>query len=373
MVRQWLSIGALAMAMALAGSAHGQDAGGERKAWDELIKAAQREGEVSVILSGQIPEKLRVAMPTFEKKYGVKVKFQTGSGQQHAARILAERRFGRYTLDAWWGGADTPLAELIPNKVLAPMDELLVDPDVRDPSKWFHGKLHYTDPERRFILAWGASPTQFVSFNTNLVNPDEIKSCADLLNPKWKGKIVAWAIGAQGASVDSLVLNPKVGYDWFRRLANEMDMTIVDNPRQGAEWVALGRFPIGLFGLDKEANLLANQGFPIQGWLPHPMKEANILSAGSANLMAIDRAPHPNALKLFVNWALSREAQQQFIEIGEKTDSLRTDVDNSVIGVQNRIQPDAEYDIAFENFELINNKAKIIDNLRKIIRDAGYR
>ena len=326
-------------------------------------------------MSGQVPETLRVVMPQFERKYGVKVNFQTGSGGQHAARILAERRFGRYTLDAWLGGSSTPIAQLLPNGALAPIDELLVDPDVKDPSKWFQGRHPYMDPERRYIFTWGASRTQSVSFNTKLVNPEEIRSYADLLDPKWKGKIVAWSTGAQGtaASVDTLVLHPKLGYEWFRRLVNEMQMTIVEDARQGAEWVALGRFPIGLFGLDKEATELADQGFPIQGWLPHPMSEVNILSGSSTNLMVIDRAPHPNAVKLFVNWALSQEAQQMFMKVGQRQNSLRVDVDNSVIPVQNRIEPSAEYYIAFEDPEAIKNHAQIIENLRKIMRDAGYR
>jgi ABC-type Fe3+ transport system substrate-binding protein len=374
MIRQLISTTALA-ALALSGAAYGQGTGGKGKAWDDLVKAAQREGEVSVILSGQMPQKLRPVMPEFEKKYGIKVNYQTGSGRKHAERILAERRLGRYTVDGWIGGANTPLIQLIPNGALAPVSELLADPDVKDPSNWFQGKHHYTDTQNRYIYTWGASPTQNVSFNTNMVNPGEIKSYHDLLDPKWKGKIVSWSPGKQGsgASVIPLVLDEDIGYEWFRRWANEMDVTVVDDARQGAEWVALGRFPIGMFGLNTQADVLAEQGFPIQGWLPHPMKEVNILSSSAANLMALDRAPHPNALKLFVNWVLSRETQQLIIKTANDIDSLRTDVDNSVIDKQYRIQPGAEYYIAFEDPEYVNRQTEIIENLRKIMREAGYR
>ncbi|MFM2128867.1 MAG: hypothetical protein RL477_413, partial [Pseudomonadota bacterium] len=124
----------------------------------KLIEAAKKEGKVEVILSGQVPQKLRAAMPAFEKKYGIKVNFQTGSGRRHAERILAERRVGRRTIDVWLGGANTALVQLVPNKALASFPELLVDPEVKDQSKWFQGKHHYTDPENRFIFTWGASP-----------------------------------------------------------------------------------------------------------------------------------------------------------------------------------------------------------------------
>ncbi|MDH3242822.1 MAG: hypothetical protein OEO83_19375, partial [Alphaproteobacteria bacterium] len=47
----------------------------------ELIRAAKREGKVEVNLGGQMPRKLRTAMPAFEKKYGIKVNFKTGGSR----------------------------------------------------------------------------------------------------------------------------------------------------------------------------------------------------------------------------------------------------------------------------------------------------
>ena len=225
--------------------------GRESPAWEQLVKAARQEGRVEVIIAGQAVQKLRPAMATFEKKYGVKVNFQTGGGSAHAERILAERRAGRYTVDVWIGGANTALVSLMPQKALAPLPELLIDPDVTDTSHWFKGKHHYTDPEGRYIFTYATSPAHVIAFNTKMVDPAEIKSIWDLLDPKWKGRIVSWSPGDQGTASTSLslLLNPKIGEEWFRRWANEMDVTIVKDARQGAEWVALGRFPIGMFGL----------------------------------------------------------------------------------------------------------------------------
>jgi iron(III) transport system substrate-binding protein len=372
MIRQLLSAATLATAVALTGSAFAA-ADGKGEEWDELVKAAQREGEVDVILYGGINLQ-DGAVQAFEKKYGIKVNYQTGSSRQHAERILAERRLGRYTVDAWIGGANTALTKLIPNGVLQPIAPLLVDPEVKDPSNWFQGEHHYTDPEGRYIYTWGAAPSNIVIYNTNMVNPDEIRSYWDLLDPKWKGKMVAMPPGRQGVGALSvpMVLHPKIGYEWFRRWANEMDVTIVEDSRQGAEWVALGRFPLGVFRFGEQALALEKQGLPIRSYLPHPMKEGEILTASADNLMAVDKAPHPNALKLFVNWALSREAQQLFIKVGERTDSLRTDVDSSVIEPQYRIQKNADYYIAFEDSEYINKQTEILNNLRNIMKEAGY-
>jgi iron(III) transport system substrate-binding protein len=372
MVKKSLYVGVLLGALALIGPAHAKNESSTSREWEELVKAAQKEGEVSVILSST--SGLREAMPAFEKKYGIKVNYQTGSGRKHAERVLAERRLGRYTVDVWMAGANTPLSKLIPNGVLAPVDELLIDPEVTDTSNWFQGKHHYTDPERRYIFTWGAAPTQNIVINTNMVKPEQIKSFWDLLDPKWKGKIVSWSPGNQGsgASVVPLVLNPKIGYEWFHRWANEMDVTLVSDARQGAEWVAMGRFPVGMFGLGTAADNLAEQGFPIQGWMPHPMKEGEILSSSWANIMSIDRAPHPNAMKLFINWALTREAQQLFIEVGQRKDSLRTDVDSNAIAAQYRIPRDGDYMIGWDNPDYATKQTEVLEELKKIMQEAGY-
>lgn len=149
--------GATGPAALVARSAHAQEAPASPE-WAALVKAAQAEGKVELILSGQVPQRLRPAFAPFEKRYGIKVNSQTGGGSAHAERILAERRVGRYTLDVWLGGANTALVSLMPNKALVSFPELLIDPSVTDRSLWFQGKHHYTDPEGRYIFTWGASP-----------------------------------------------------------------------------------------------------------------------------------------------------------------------------------------------------------------------
>jgi ABC-type Fe3+ transport system substrate-binding protein len=89
--------------------------------------------------------------------------------------------------------------------------------------------------------------------------------------------------------------------------------------------------------------------------------------------MAFDRPPNPNAMKLFVNWALGREAQGLFIRAGETSDSLRKDVDNSVIKEQYRILPDRNYIVSFTDPDYINRKDEVMRKLRKIMEEAGYK
>ena len=103
MFRHWISHGVLAAvvlfplqalgdATSSAVTAGPQQTAAAASEWDELVAAARKEGKVELILSGQVPMRLRKAMPDFEKKYGVKVNFQTGGGSAHGERILAERQ-----------------------------------------------------------------------------------------------------------------------------------------------------------------------------------------------------------------------------------------------------------------------------------------
>ena len=78
------------------------------------------------------------------------------------------------------------------------------------------------------------------------MKPEQIKSYWDILDPKWKGKIVARSPARRGAAASSvpMLLDPKIGKKWFERWANEMDVTIVRDSRQAVERLALGRFGI---------------------------------------------------------------------------------------------------------------------------------
>lgn len=39
------------------------------------------------------------------------------------------------------------------------------------------------------------------------------------------------------------------------------------------------------------------------------MKEGTVVTASSGSLMVVDKAPHPNATRVFLNWFLGKEGQ----------------------------------------------------------------
>jgi iron(III) transport system substrate-binding protein len=348
----------------------------ESSEWKELVAAARKEGKVEVTLAGQIPAQVRQVFPEFTKKYGIRVNSHQGIGRQLDSRILAERSLGRYTMDVWMGGV-SPLG--LGPEHLIPFGELLIDPEVANQSRWYQGKHHYADIEGRYMFTWGAAPAHIFSFNTKLVKPDDIKSYWDMLDPKWKGKIVSMSPAQAGTTGQSttMILHPKIGEKWFQRWANEMDVTLVTDARQGAEWVALGRFAIGMFGLTGPARELADQGFPIKDSLPHSLAEGDIVAPSAANIYALKNAPNPNAMKLFINWALSKETQAMFVKAAERIDSLRVDVSNEGLDPQYRIHQDREYFAPYMSTSPIYTdmagRAEATKRLQKIMQDAGHR
>jgi ABC-type Fe3+ transport system substrate-binding protein len=118
-------------------------------------------------------------------------------------------------------------------------------------------------------------------------------------------------------------LRKELGDEFIRRLAVDQQPVLTDNLRQMAEWVVRGRYPIGV-GIGE----LAFAPFRAEG-LGQDVKSPNArivpVITGNGVLYLMDRAPHPNAARVFVNWLLSRETQAQWSQV-TAANSRRLDV-----------------------------------------------
>jgi len=98
-----------------------------------------------------------------------------------------------------------------------------------------------------------------------------------------------------------------------------------ETKRITAEWVATGRYPIGIGVDDQELNNLKKEGIGESTQL-FTYDGGNITANGIA---AFKNAPHPNASKVFINWFLSREGQIAWSEAWSRPidrNSRRNDV-----------------------------------------------
>jgi iron(III) transport system substrate-binding protein len=309
-----------------------------RVKWEQTVEAANREGRVNIYYWGA-PNVLNAGV--FQKAFpGIKVVTTVGVGGQLMQRILTERRADKQLADIYIAGITT-MPVLQKAKALDPIKPALILPEVLDESKWWGGKHHYGDPQKTYILTFSLSPTYGgVSYNTNLVNPRELKSYWDLLKPKWKGKIGARDLRRGGPGTTSLrffYYNKLLGPKYVKRLFGEMDVTLFRNNRQALDWLGTGRFALAFFPL-RVAEAKAT-GLPVDS-LKLIMKEGVGLSSRVGYINILNKAPHPNAAKVFLNWFFSREGQATYqrseAKAGSPSDSLRIDIAKDYIPVEDR-------------------------------------
>lgn len=298
--------------------------------WEKTVEAAKKEGEVHVYISGWGAV---IDSGQFQRAYpGIKVVAVTGKGALIAQRVLSERRAGRYLADVVSDGINPVLTMFHATKVLKPLKPLLVLPEVIDESKWWRGKHRYADPEGQYVFRYTGIPqTGSVYYNTRSVNPAEFSSVWDFLNPKWKGKIASRDFrdpGPGNGAMRFLFYHPEIGPTFIQRLFSEMQVAIFRDLRQGTDWLASGRYAI-CFGCGADVDVAKSQGLPVDEF--GPMKEGVGLVSQYGTLGFVNKAPHPNAAKVFVNWFLSREGQialqKAMAKSGEGApDSLRIDI-----------------------------------------------
>ena len=304
--------------------ARAQPAGGAE--WDKIVAGAKKEKRVVIYGSSSFQE----VFYQFQKKYPeVKVTGFFSRGRRVAQRMLAERRGAKYLADIYINGAWTGYGVMYKGRVLDPMPPALILPEVVDQSKWWKGKHHYVDDEGKYLLGFNGVSYMANSYNTNLVNPKEFKSFWDFLNPKWKGKIAILepTFAPAGPSVSHIYYSPELGPEFLRRLLSEMDVTVSRDSRQIGDWLAAGKYAISMFNVIGRADidLAKKQGLPVDWWGPEAFKEGVPLSVTSGLVALINRAPHPNAARLAINWLLSREGQMAFQKVTEGN-SLRIDI-----------------------------------------------
>jgi len=317
----------------------GEARGFSEQEWENTVQAAKAEGQVAVYVhSGYAPVLMSGA---FEKAFpGIKLIVVSGVENDLERRFTAERRAGKFLADVFMVGVLRSY-DFLQAKYLHPIKPVLILPDVLDESKWWHGKHHYNDPEKRYLFRYVAS-AQYgqISYNTQLIQPKEFTSFWDFLEPKWKGKMLARDIrlpGTGGSAIRLFYYSPSMGPEFVRKLFGEMDITVFRDRRQGLDWLAAGKFPICFWceGVDKARS----QGLPVDTF--GRMKEGAGVSAGQAILSLVNQAPHPHAAKVFINWFLSREGQINFQKALGKADegapdSLRIDIPKDDVDPKSR-------------------------------------
>ncbi len=264
-----------------------------------LIQAARKEGKVAFYTAMEIPVAETLAK-TFQARYpGIAVHVKRSGAERVFQRIGEEEEIRLFEVDVV---CSTDAAHFVRWKregLLAPY--LPEDVAKNLPSEQI-------DPEGSFATAFALlSP---IGYNTNLIKPEDApRSFADLLDAKWKGKIVKANPGYSGTILTATFeLARDLGWSYFDKLARQQ-VTTVQSASEPPKRLALGESAVQADGAESDLLLLQQRGAPVAA--VYASEGTPLVTAPSGIFQS---APNPNAARLFQSFLFGIQAQQLLVD-----------------------------------------------------------
>jgi iron(III) transport system substrate-binding protein len=264
-----------------------------------LIEAARREDTVAFYTAMEIPLAESLAK-AFEAKYpGISVRVKRSGAERVFERIGEEEGVSLYEVDVV---CSTDAAHFIHWK----RDGQLAPFVPEDAARFLpHDEI---DADGMFATVFALlSP---IAYNTRLVASQEApKSFLDLLDPRWKGRIVKARPAYSGTILTATFLLVRaLGWSYFEKLAQQ-NVTQVLSASEPPKRLARGESAVQADGAGADLMLLKEAGAPVE--VVHASEGTPLITAPSA---VFKSAPHPNAARLFQSFLFSREAQQALVD-----------------------------------------------------------
>ena len=294
---------------------------------DELIAAAQAEGELVVYGSCE-EEYLAAVTQHFQELYGIKTTYQRLSTGEVQAKIEEEN--GNPSADVWFGGTTDPYNVVASEGLLE-----AVEPE---------NAAHLTSPMYRHADGyWFGIYKGILGFMVNQEELDRMgleapQDWADLLKPEYKGLI--WLSNYNTAGTAKLVINTmiqKYGHDEGIQYLVDLDKNIEVYTKSGSgpsKNVGTGECVIGIGFLHDGITQILDNGYD-NITLVIPSTGTSFEIGATAMFKG---AAHPNAAKLWLEYALSPEC----VELGADNGSYQ------FLVLDNAKQPQAAYDFGLD-------------------------
>ena len=264
-----------------------------------LIEAARREGRVAFYTALELPTAERLGK-AFEAKYpGISVRVERSGAERIFQRIAQEQASRINSVDVVCSTDPAHFIDWKSHDWVAPY----LPEDVAK-----HYPPEYIDPDgmHTVMCAW----LEVIGYNTNQVARDDApKSYADLLDPKWKGKLVKAHPSYSGAILTATFLLVRdLGWSYLEKLAAQKVMQVqsaADPPKK----IQVGERAVMADGNDYSLFLLKDRGQPVEPVYPTEGAPLIIVPSG-----IFRGAPDPNAARLLQSFLLSAEAQQLLVD-----------------------------------------------------------
>jgi iron(III) transport system substrate-binding protein len=270
------------------------DASAQQGDWAQVVAAGKKEGKVVIYNSANGASYFQNVINSFEKKYGIKVDSLDLRASELSERIRAEQVAGRFLGDLELHSTSTIEQQVIDGPYVEPIGKV---PNIAN----LRPELPATE---MYIPAW--IQAYGVLINTRLVTPeDEPKAWTDLLDPKWKGKILSDDTRPLGGGQTMFfVMQKTYGTPFHEKLAAQ-DLVFSRDLRNDARRVARGEYPIYIPQMFAMASDI--KGLPVKALV---MKEG--VPYVPINFARLRKSANPNAALVFINHFLEVDSQVEY-------------------------------------------------------------
>src|SRR5262252_2124908 len=266
-----------------------------------LVVAAKKEGKLAFYTAMDLPVAEKFAK-TFETKFpGVTVRVERSGAERVFQRIGQEMESGIHAVDVVNSADGAHFIVWKRNDWLAPY---LPEEVAR------HYPAQYYDSDGLWVTTrvWLSS----LGYNTSLVKPEDVpKSFADLLDPKWMGKMVKGHPAYSGTIMTATFqLVRELGWPYLEKLAKQKVMQVqsaTDPPKK----LALGERAVMADGGEYNLFQIKESGGPVE--LVYPTEGIPTVVGPNA---IFKNAPNPNAARLFQCYCFTAECQQLIVDFG---------------------------------------------------------
>jgi iron(III) transport system substrate-binding protein len=266
-----------------------------------LEEGAKKEGKLLWYSTLIVNQALRPIKESFEKKYPfIRIEYYRANSDQLAQNMITEYQAKRFDVDLLDGTSSIVLVKK------AGYLQRFFSPQLND----YPANLKGTDGY------WAVPNVYFMTlgYNTKLVKPNEVpKSLNDLLDPKWKGKMVWSTSGGSGAPIfignTLMTMGEEKGMAYLRSLTKQDVAKTTASNRAVLDMVIAGEYAIAINIFNYHAVISQKAGAPVDWQALEPVP-GQVKTLGLAK-----NAPHPHAAMLLIDFLISKDGQKLLQEL----------------------------------------------------------